>query len=147
MAWADLRDADVLWGWEMTGNDDVAWPTTHTTFVLGNLVEKKRGSSWHGRVVGWYSTQLTPEGYAVESTYEPGSVQIYPAAALRRNDETRIIKNSSGLWTLHVTHSCGHTMGYMFGLKEAAEREKPKYEAQDCPICENKKWLAAEEGR
>lgn len=51
-------------------------------FKLGDLVQKRTGSSWHGRIVGMYSTKLTPEGYAVESTYEVGSVQIYPASAL-----------------------------------------------------------------
>lgn len=35
-------------------------------------------------MVGEYSTELTPEGYAVESEREPGSVQIYPASALER---------------------------------------------------------------
>jgi dihydrofolate reductase (trimethoprim resistance protein) len=59
------------------------WPVTHTTFFLGDRVEKIRGASWRGRIVGWYATSLTPEGYAVESENEPGSVQIYPAAALR----------------------------------------------------------------
>lgn len=49
---------------------------------LGTRVRKPRGSSWQGRVVGYYSTSLTPEGYAVESEREPGSVQIYPRAAL-----------------------------------------------------------------
>lgn len=52
-------------------------------FRLGDRVEKISGSSWRGRVVGTYRTSLTPEGYAVESENEPGSVQIYPAAALR----------------------------------------------------------------
>jgi len=33
---------------------------------------------------GWYSTQLTPEGYAVESESHLGSVKIYPVAALER---------------------------------------------------------------
>lgn len=51
-------------------------------FNLGELVTKTKGSSWTGRVVGFYSTKLTPVGYAVESTNEPGSVQIYPEAAL-----------------------------------------------------------------
>ena len=60
------------------------WPETHRAFALGELVRKTRGSSWHGRVVGWYSTSLTPEGYAVESEREPGSVQIYPASALEK---------------------------------------------------------------
>lgn len=49
---------------------------------LGTRVRKVRGSSWQGRIVGFYATDLTPEGYAVESEREPGSVQIYPAAAL-----------------------------------------------------------------
>ena len=51
-------------------------------FKLGDLVRKTKGSEWHGTVVGTYSTSLTPEGYAVESATERGSVQIYPAAAL-----------------------------------------------------------------
>jgi dihydrofolate reductase (trimethoprim resistance protein) len=62
------------------------WPRTHTKFQMGDAVEKTKGSCWHGHVVGWYSTDLTPEGYAVESDFEPGSVQIYPAAALKRWD-------------------------------------------------------------
>jgi len=53
-------------------------------FGLGDLVRKKSGAEWQGRVVGWYSTKLTPEGYAVESEAHPGSVQIYPVAALER---------------------------------------------------------------
>lgn len=60
------------------------WPETHRTFRMGDKVRKVRGSQWHGRVVGWYSTELTPEGYAVESDRERGSVQIYPASALER---------------------------------------------------------------
>jgi len=51
-------------------------------FYVGDFVRKVRGSQWRGRVVGWYSTELTPEGYAVESSTERGSVQIYPASAL-----------------------------------------------------------------
>ena len=51
-------------------------------FGLGDRVRKTKGSSWQGRVVGFYSTELTPIGYAVESEREPGSVQIYPEAAL-----------------------------------------------------------------
>ena len=51
-------------------------------FKRGDRVRKISGSSWQGRVCGEYSTSLTPEGYAVESEREPGSVQIYPAAAL-----------------------------------------------------------------
>jgi hypothetical protein len=51
-------------------------------FKLGDYVAKKSGSQWSGRIVGEYSTELTPEGYAVESSTEHGSVQIYPAKAL-----------------------------------------------------------------
>lgn len=52
------------------------------TFARGDRVRKRSGSAWEGIVVGEYSTSLTPEGYAVESLYHPGSVQIYPAPAL-----------------------------------------------------------------
>jgi len=51
-------------------------------FHLGNTVLKTRGSQWRGGIVGFYSTSLTPIGYAVESATEKGSVQIYPEAAL-----------------------------------------------------------------
>lgn len=53
-------------------------------FELGDRVTKTKGSNWTGRVVGTYSTKLTPEGYAVESEFEHGSVQIYPASALEK---------------------------------------------------------------
>jgi hypothetical protein len=43
---------------------------------------RRKGSNWHGTVVGYYATKLTPKGVAVESDYEEGSVQIYPAHAL-----------------------------------------------------------------
>jgi len=49
---------------------------------IGTRLKKKSGSNWHGKVVGYYSTTLTPIGYAIESEFEPGSVQIYPANAL-----------------------------------------------------------------
>jgi hypothetical protein len=61
----------------------MSFPRTHIKFQQGDRVEKIKGSSWHGTVCGWYSTALTPEGYCVESEREPGSCQIYPAAALR----------------------------------------------------------------
>lgn len=51
-------------------------------FAIGDRVTKIKGSKWTGRVVGLYSTALTPIGYAVESETEAGSVQIYPEAAL-----------------------------------------------------------------
>jgi hypothetical protein len=51
-------------------------------FAIGERVKKIAGSSWYGTVVGTYSTELTPEGYCVESARHPGSVQIYPKTAL-----------------------------------------------------------------
>jgi dihydrofolate reductase (trimethoprim resistance protein) len=59
-------------------------PPFPAKFGPGDRVRKKSGAAWQGRIVGWYSTQLTPEGYAVESEAHPGSVQIYPVAALER---------------------------------------------------------------
>lgn len=58
------------------------YPQPFSKFKLDQRVRKKSGSEWQGYVVGWYSTELTPEGYAVESETHKGSVQIYPAAAL-----------------------------------------------------------------
>lgn len=60
---------------------------SHGPFKRGDRVRKTKGSSWHGRVVGFYSTSLTPVGYAVESEREPGSVQIYPVSALEPAQE------------------------------------------------------------
>ena len=51
-------------------------------FRMGDLVKKSTGSEWVGHVCGWYSTNQTPEGYAVESSAHRNSVQIYPAKAL-----------------------------------------------------------------
>ena len=51
-------------------------------FKKGDKVRKTKGSKWQGKIVGQYSTALTPNGYAVESDTEIGSVQIYPASAL-----------------------------------------------------------------
>ena len=65
-----------------TGQTIPAYPPTHTSFKHGDLVTKTKGSQWTGFIVGWYSTKLNPEGYAVESLHERGSVQIYPAKAL-----------------------------------------------------------------
>ena len=85
--WGDAHSIERLyWAGFHEGQLESSWTTTHTTFQLGDAVEKTKGSSWHGRIVGWYSTSLTPEGYCVESFREPGSVQIYPAAALRKQD-------------------------------------------------------------
>lgn len=62
-------------------------------FKLGDLVRKTSGSSWYGYVCGTYSTELTPEGYAVESARHPGSVQIYPVGALERWRNGEVIKS------------------------------------------------------
>lgn len=59
------------------------------TFDLGDIVQKKSGSAWEGKIVGTYSTHLTPEGYAVESSAHPGSCQIYPASALQLVPENK----------------------------------------------------------
>jgi dihydrofolate reductase (trimethoprim resistance protein) len=51
-------------------------PPFPVTFGVGDRVRKKSGAAWQGRIVGWYSTQLTPEGYAVESEAHPGSCRF-----------------------------------------------------------------------
>ena len=57
-------------------------PDQRPKFKRGDLVRKKSGSQWQGKVVGEYATAMTPEGYAVESSAHAGSVQIYPSTAL-----------------------------------------------------------------
>lgn len=52
-------------------------------WFVGSKVEKISGARWRGYVVGFYSTELTPFGYCVESIFEQGSVQIYPESALK----------------------------------------------------------------
>lgn len=86
-AYEQAPDNKMLWGadeWRLTVGDirSARAAVAAGKFQLGDQVRKTKGSQWKGRVVGWYSTTLTPEGYAVESSTEHGSVQIYPAAAL-----------------------------------------------------------------
>jgi len=54
----------------------------------GDLVQKRQKSKWRGRIVGFYDTAETPEGYSVESLFENGSVQVWPLAALDDWDGT-----------------------------------------------------------
>mgnify|MGYP003527232192 CR=1 FL=1 len=51
-------------------------------YRFGNSLQKTKGAEWHGTVCGIYFTELTKEGYAVNSTRETGSVQVYPEHAL-----------------------------------------------------------------
>ena len=53
-------------------------------FERGDLVRKKSGSWWEGKVVGRYSTSQTEEGYCVQlvTPDDNGPVQIYPVSAL-----------------------------------------------------------------
>lgn len=57
------------------------WPQD-AGFQLGDYVAKKGRAAWRGKIVGWYRTELTALGYAIESHYEVGSVQIYPETAI-----------------------------------------------------------------
>jgi dihydrofolate reductase (trimethoprim resistance protein) len=66
----------------LLASDTIAMLSMNKTFKMGDRVRKKSGSQW--KVVGYYKTKLTPEGYAVESDTEKGSVQIYPVHALER---------------------------------------------------------------
>lgn len=59
-------------------------------FTEGDKVEKISGSWWAGNVVGFYSTQQTPIGYAVQLNKPNGPVQIYPANALQAFKEKLI---------------------------------------------------------
>jgi dihydrofolate reductase (trimethoprim resistance protein) len=73
----ELRDLLAVF----TPDEAMPWPTD-AQFQCGALVQKKGRASWRGKIVGWYRTEVTALGYAVESAFEPGSVQIYPETAL-----------------------------------------------------------------
>ncbi|MBO0125165.1 hypothetical protein JZX88_05905 [Agrobacterium sp. OT33] len=64
---AEKREREARTGW---------------VFAEGDQVRKKSGSWWEGRVVGRYSTEQTPRGYAVQLDKPFGPVQIYPESAL-----------------------------------------------------------------
>jgi len=51
-------------------------------YRMGTWVETREGARWRGKIVGQYRTSMNRQGYVVESAYEPGSVQVYPASAL-----------------------------------------------------------------
>lgn len=64
---------------------DRAW--NNAKFKLGDRVRKIKGSSWQGKVCGFYVNEtLGHNGYCVESEREPGSIQIYPEVALEIHD-------------------------------------------------------------
>ena len=62
------------------------WPE-HFTFKYGDKVKRKKGS-WHGIIVGWYSTEHTPEGYNVMSVLEKSAVHVEPVTTLELWDGT-----------------------------------------------------------
>ena len=74
--------ADVMNDGAMRSSRESGGGNRTKKFDRGDRVRKKSGSKWQGIVVGEYSTELNPEGYAVESESHAGSVNIYPASAL-----------------------------------------------------------------
>lgn len=64
---AEKREREATAGW---------------AFAEGDMVRKKSGSWWEGRIVGTYSTEQTPRGYAVQLDKPFGPVQIYQESAL-----------------------------------------------------------------
>jgi len=72
-------EEDEAWAYALANRFNQA---LSSTLPIGTRVRKRSGSEWQGRVVGHYSTSLTPDGVAVESESHAGSVQIYPVRAL-----------------------------------------------------------------
>lgn len=87
-------------------------------FAMGDRVRKTRGSEWQGRVVGTYSTTLTPEGYAVESEAHPGSVQIYPASALEMVTEQAYDAATIRAVIARLEQGFGHNSAPVFVIKQ-----------------------------
>lgn len=71
-------------GYDFTEILEEGYSIREREFKLGDLVRKKSGSEWEGKIVGFYSTELNPDGYCVESNKHLGSVQIYPGKALEK---------------------------------------------------------------
>ena len=63
---------------------DPKFDALRENWPLGTLVRKTKGSRWQGKIVGYYSTELTPYGVSIESSTEIGSVQIYPVSAIEK---------------------------------------------------------------
>jgi LmbE family N-acetylglucosaminyl deacetylase len=63
--------------------EPVAFPVGWA-FREGDMVGKKSGSWWEGKIVGWYSTRDTPRGYAIQAQVSGGNgpVQIFPETAI-----------------------------------------------------------------
>lgn len=98
------------------------WPSNGYSY--GDRVRKKSGSSWHGKVVGWYATDLTKLGWCVESEREPGSVQIYPEAALEDLGLTyHAVKPEHSKYWIIMEVCCGveRATHYIFDTRIEAE--------------------------
>lgn len=81
--WARLDPADPAAWPDLNRLLPLARLVDNARFDLGDPVQKRAGGGrWRGHVTGLYCGSLTPLGYAVESAFEPGSVQIYPEKAL-----------------------------------------------------------------
>lgn len=85
---------------------------------IGDSVTKTKGSSWTGKVVGYYQTDLTSKGYAVESETEKGSVQIYPEAALRDAATPKTKKEKRWIATFPWTGNAFYVTPEHFDTKE-----------------------------
>ena len=128
-------------------------------FDIGDRVTKIKGSKWTGIIVGFYCTELTPIGYAVESEAEKGSVQIYPEAALVAHpwrtaasgrvllEHTKIplMGNARPPLTVRVVDDC-------FGLTAFLRVQEPPTKSDlDCPqvtvdYCEGRLQILIYEG-
>lgn len=91
-------------------------------FKPGDLVRKVKGSKWQGKIVGWYSTDLTKVGWAVESSTETGSVQIYPESALElvaaKADVSKPLPFKATSW-LNIDN-CSPALGRRVWITDAA---------------------------
>lgn len=107
-------------------------------FKRGDLVKKKSGSEWQGIVCGEYSTELTPEGYAVESESHAGSVQIYPANALEFVNDLESKTMNFQIW------SEGYLVSGMEGIPEKArmlaEVEAETFQEACDKLCGDQDW-------
>lgn len=95
---------------------------TKQHFAMHEPVKKKGDKSqWRGRVCGFYSTDITKEGIAVESAFEPNSVQIYPASALEKWTPSASLVQAMDTVT-ESNNILNHFLDDIIALIELAER-------------------------
>lgn len=99
--------------------EPVAWPVGWA-FREGDMVRKKSGSWWEGKIVGWYSTRDTPRGYAIQAQVPRGNgpVQIFPETAIVAHPTPE----ASDAVALEISHANCNVPGWEYATQEGPRK-------------------------